>query len=303
MMKNFLSKTAEAVDEWIAQNIKTDNPYCKGYYEAMRYSLLSGGKRLRPALLLASYSLYNFTASNLTRHPAMPYAVALEMAHTYSLIHDDLPQMDNDDFRRGKPSNHKVFGEANAILAGDGLLTLAAHTFASARDTIPPNRKLTALTLFLEALGPFGMAGGQYLDINYSAASSLPPEELKTLVETVHTQKTALFIAASVSCGAVLAGGGVEETDLLSRYGKNIGLAFQIIDDILDEQGEPARTGKSAGKDAKNGKLTYPAVFGIEKSRSVAAGLIEEAKGYLGRIKKDTAILADIADYIYDRNG
>jgi geranylgeranyl diphosphate synthase type II len=303
MMKNFLSKAAEAVDEWITHNIKTENPYCKNYYEAMRYSLLSGGKRLRPALLLASYSLYNVTASNLTRHPALPYAAALEMAHTYSLIHDDLPQMDNDDFRRGKPSNHKVFGEANAILAGDGLLTLAAHTFASAKDTIPPNRKLTALTLFLETLGPSGMAGGQYLDINYSAASNLPPDELKALVETVHTQKTALFIAASVSCGAILAGAGVEDVDLLSRYGKNVGLAFQITDDILDERGDSSLTGKSAGKDAKNGKLTYPAIFGIEKSKSIAAGLIEDAKGYLYRIKKNTAILADIADYIYDRNG
>jgi geranylgeranyl diphosphate synthase type II len=267
----------------------------------MRYSLSAGGKRLRPALLIIAYDLVNGFSTDLKTHPALPYAAALELAHTYSLIHDDLPQMDNDDFRRGKPANHKAFGEANAILAGDGLLTLAAYTFTAVKDTIPPSRKLSALALFLEALGPTGMVGGQYIDMNfeYFANNGFQTGEL---LEVLHTQKTALFISASLACGAILAGGDEVKIDALSNYGKHIGLAFQIIDDILDIEGDPALTGKASLQDEKNKKLTYPYTFGIQRSKALAAQHVEASKQELKRIKQDTAILSELADYIYDRN-
>ncbi|MDR2401188.1 MAG: polyprenyl synthetase family protein [Deferribacteraceae bacterium] len=293
--QTFLSKAAAAVNEWITLNIKSEHPYNEGLYKAMRYSLSAGGKRLRPALLIAAYNLGKDIHANLKNHPALPYAAALELAHTYSLIHDDLPQMDNDDFRRGKPANHKVFGEATAILAGDGLLTLAAFTFAAVRDTIPPNRKLSALATLLSALGPSGMVGGQYIDMNHS---SFDPKEREELIKVLHTGKTALFIAASVSCGAQLAGCGAEELDALSKYGMNIGLSFQIADDILDVEGDSAVTGKSIKQDEKNNKLTYPSLFGVQRSKETAAEHIETAKQQLKRIKKDTSILSELADCI-----
>ncbi|MDR2104691.1 MAG: polyprenyl synthetase family protein [Deferribacteraceae bacterium] len=296
---NFLSNAAQAVNEWIDANIKTEFRYNINLYDAMRYSLKAGGKRLRPALLIIAYDLVNGFSTDLKAHPALAYAAALELAHTYSLIHDDLPQMDNDDFRRGKPTNHKVFGEANAILAGDGLLTLAALTFATAKDEIPPHRKLSALALFLEAVGPLGMVGGQYIDMNFADFADSGRGEL---LETLHTQKTALFIAASLSCGALLAGGGDLEVDALSNYGKHIGLAFQIVDDILDIEGDPALTGKASLQDEKNKKLTYPYFFGIKRSKTIAEEHIWAAKEELKRLKRDTAILSELADYIYGRN-
>jgi geranylgeranyl diphosphate synthase type II len=291
MIQNYLSKTASAVKDWISLNVKAGLSYNSGVYDAMRYTLLSGGKSLRAALLIAAYNLEKVFHGNIARHPALPYAAAVEMAHAYSLIHDDLPSMDNDDYRRGKPSNHKVFGEANAVLAGDGLLTQAALIFASTRDNIPPNRKLVAITTLLEALGPDGMVGGQYLDVNYAAGAK--PDNIEELLTITHTQKTALFISASVSCGAVLAGCSAGEIEALSQYGKNIGLAFQIIDDLLDA--------KSEGVDKEEGKLTYPSVFGVKKSRALAAEHIETAKRQLQKINKDTAVLSGLADFIYDR--
>jgi geranylgeranyl diphosphate synthase type II len=287
MIQTFLSKTAAAVNDWVDLNVKARISTNNGVYEAMRYTLLTGGKSLRAALFIATYNLERAFHGNMSRHPVLPYAAAVEMAHAYSLIHDDLPSMDNDDYRRGKPSNHKVFGEANAVLAGDGLLTLAALIFASTRDNIPPNRKLVALTTLLEALGPDGMVGGQYLDINYSAREV--QGDIENLLEITHTQKTALFISASVSCGAILAGFNAGEVEAFSQYGRDIGLAFQIIDDILD------------AKSAEKGKLTYPSVYGIKKSRALAAEYIETAKRQLQKINKDTAVLSELADFIYDR--
>lgn len=260
-------------------------------YEAMRYSLLAGGKRLRPILVLASCELCGGVPQT-----AMPTACAVEMIHTMSLIHDDLPAMDNDDYRRGKLTNHKVYGEDIAILAGDGLLAYAFELIA-ARTEAPPDRVVKVIELLARSVSAAGLVGGQVVDLEMEGN----PEATEAMLDYIHQHKTAALLEASVLAGAIVAGAGAEELELLRQYSQNIGLAFQIIDDILDITSTQAELGKSVGKDEKAQKLTYPKLWGIEVSRSKAQKLAAEAQQILQRFNDRAIPLQALADYIVAR--
>lgn len=235
--------------------------------EAMRYSLLAGGKRVRPALCLAACDLVGGDVKS-----AMPTACAMEMVHTMSLIHDDLPSMDNDDFRRGRLTNHKVYGEDVAILAGDALLTFSFEHIARNTKGVPAERVLRVVAELGRAVGAEGLTAGQVVDIK--------SENLEVGLETleyIHHHKTAALLEASVVCGAIIGGADDATVAKLRKYALNIGLAFQVIDDILDVTQTTEQLGKTAAKDIAVNKTTYPKLLGIEKSREVAEGLISEA--------------------------
>jgi len=226
---------------------------------AMEYSLLAGGKRLRPVLCLSCAAM-----CGLEEAKVLPFAASIELIHTYSLIHDDLPAMDNDDLRRGKPTNHKAFDEATAILAGDGLLTEAFVCMAATR--LPPERVLAALGELARAAGATGMVGGQMLDMEYTGAGKADILELAAM----HACKTGALLKASCLCGGLLAGVNTDQAIALARYGTAFGAAFQIVDDILDVTGTAEQLGKTPGKDTTQGKLTYPSLLGLERSRELA---------------------------------
>jgi geranylgeranyl diphosphate synthase type II len=258
-------------------------------HEAMRYSVFAGGKRLRPLLALLACE-----AASGEPEKALPAAAALEMIHTYSLIHDDLPAMDDDDFRRGRPTCHKVYGEAVAILAGDALLT---HAFQILADpTAGPASDAARLAIVAEiaqAAGSLGMVGGQTMDIQ-AEGRALDPETLLDL----HTRKTGALLRAAVRVGGIAAGAGEASLAALTRYGERIGLAFQIVDDILDIEGDSAEMGKSAGSDLRKRKATYPAIFGLEESKRQAAQLVVEAKETLQPLGPPAWTLLALADYM-----
>lgn len=238
---------------------------------AMRYSLLGGGKRLRPVLcLLAS------EACGGTWDAAMPSACALEMVHTYSLIHDDLPSMDDDDLRRGRPTCHKAFDEATAILAGDGLLTLAFETIV--RHTRPPEAAAGCVLALAEGAGPSGMVAGQMADLEAEGRDDPTVEAL----EAIHVRKTGALLRASLKMGGIVAGADAARLQALTSYGHAVGLAFQIVDDLLDVTGDEAKMGKRVNKDSGLGKWTYPGLLGVGGSRERARGLAEEAVAALG---------------------
>jgi geranylgeranyl diphosphate synthase type II len=243
---------------------------------ALRYSLLAGGKRLRPVLtLLAAEAV---SASPAAVALAQPAACAIELIHTYSLIHDDLPAMDNDTLRRGRPTSHVVFGEGLAILAGDGLLTEAFALLArepSGDDAEVNRRKVQTIAVVASAAGAGGMVGGQALDLDASRQGRpLPDEAVRPLdaaaLEDMHARKTGALIAAAAVAGAVMAGGSPAQLEAIRRYGTTLGLAFQIVDDILDVRGDAVTLGKTVGKDAAAGKVTYPAVYGLEAACRLA---------------------------------
>ncbi len=276
---------------------------------AMRYSLLGGGKRLRPLLTLATAeAVAQATGSSeaAARDLAMPAACALEMIHTYSLIHDDLPSMDDDDLRRGRPTSHVVHGEGMAILAGDGLQAEAFRLLAREPQGSHPTlmqRKLRVIVMISEAAGAIGMVGGQAIDLSAVAppegvaVQTITPEGLRDM----HARKTGALIRASVGAGAMIAGAGDALFKALDEYGTEIGLAFQIVDDILDEEGSAAELGKTAGKDRAAGKPTYPALFGLERSRTLAAECRSRARAALERAALLDSRLSDIASWIIDR--
>jgi geranylgeranyl diphosphate synthase, type II len=267
--------------------------YPEKIYEAMRYSLLAGGKRLRPILCIASCELAGGTAQMAT-----PTACALEMIHTMSLIHDDLPAMDNDDYRRGKLTNHKVYGEDIAILAGDGLLTYAFEFIASKTQNVPPQQVLQTIAHVTHAVGAAGLIGGQVVDLESEGKTDISLETLNY----IHAHKTGALLEACVVCGAILAGAPPADLQRLSRFAKNIGLAFQIIDDILDITATQEELGKTAGKDVKSGKVTYPSLWGIEESRRQAKQLVADAKAQLAAFGNKALPLLAIADYITSRS-
>lgn len=238
-----------------------------GLREAMNYSLLAGGKRLRPTLCLSCAGLFGLAHTDI-----LPFAAAIECIHSYSLIHDDLPAMDNDDLRRGKPSSHKRFGEATAILAGDALLT-DAFVFMSSLPAVPAQNCLRALRVVALAAGSSGMAGGQYLDMLHTGRSGISLEELRGM----QAAKTGALIAASCLSGALLAGAGADACAAVQGYGLALGRTFQIVDDILDETGAEEELGKPVGSDARKGKCTYPSLLGLEKSRCLAEEAAAEA--------------------------
>ena len=258
--------------------------------EAMRYSLFAGGKRLRPILCLAAAEAVGGDVE-----AAMPAACALEMIHTYSLIHDDLPAMDDDDLRRGKPTSHVVFGEAIAILAGDGLLT-EAFVLLSDYRTMIPERALKLINVIASAASYRGMVGGQVVDM----LSQNKPADVET-VEQMHSRKTAALISAAAESGALAGGGKDDQVKALARYGRAIGLAFQIADDILDIEGQTEVLGKTAGSDVARGKVTYPAAVGLESSREAARKLIDQALVALDGFDETADPLRALATYIVTR--
>ncbi|NTV15037.1 MAG: polyprenyl synthetase family protein [Desulfobulbaceae bacterium] len=263
------------------------------HLEAMRYSLFGGGKLVRPILCLATCEAVGGDSQT-----ALPMAVALECIHTYSLIHDDLPAMDNDALRRGRPTNHMIYGEANAILAGDGLLTLAFELLSGpATAALPADRRLEIIRVIAAGSGPLGMVGGQIIDI----ASEGKVITFATLQE-IHRRKTGALILAAVQAGALVGGAGAEQYTALCRYGEMIGLSFQIIDDLLNVEGTTAQLGKAAGSDAERGKATYPAFFGVEETRAKAATAVHEAVTALAIFDQQAEPLRQLALYIKDRN-
>ena len=260
--------------------------------EAMRYSLLAGGKRLRPILCLAACELTGGDSDK-----ALPTAVALEMIHTMSLIHDDLPSMDNDDLRRGRPTNHKVYGDALAILAGDALLTRAFEMVSLRSPGVPSERLVKVVGELSLVAGAPGLVGGQVADLECEGKDV----DLETL-EYIHIHKTGALLKASVVCGAIIGGAENNLLEALRTYSQAIGLAFQIIDDILDVTSSSEVLGKTAGKDLIADKTTYPKLLGIEESRVRANKLIDQAKEVLQPWKNNAAPLLALADYITSRD-
>jgi len=266
--------------------------YPEKIYESMRYSLMAGGKRLRPILCLAACELLGGD-----RASAMPTACAMEMVHTMSLIHDDLPAMDNDDFRRGKPTNHKVYGDDIAILAGDALLAYAFEFIAAQTKGVPAERILKAIAHLGHAVAATGLVGGQVLDLECEGKLDVTAETLTF----IHIHKTAALLEACVLCGAFLAGANDTDITRLSTYANNIGLAFQIIDDILDITSTSEQLGKTAGKDLTAQKVTYPSLWGIAASQQKANELVEQAKAQLASYGDAALPLIALADYITAR--
>jgi geranylgeranyl diphosphate synthase type II len=259
-------------------------------HEAMRYSVFAGGKRLRPVLCLEAARMFSDPPSG-----ALPVACALEFIHTYSLIHDDLPALDNDDLRRGRPTCHKQFGEAMAILAGDGLLTLAFEALAQAE--LPADRRIAVVREIAAGAGTVnGMVGGQVADLE-AGGKPIDP----AMLEYIHRSKTAALIRSSVAAGAIA--GGAEESDVerLRRFGKSIGLAFQVVDDILDVEESSATLGKTAGKDQTQQKATYPALYGLEKSKETAKALLARAQEELAPFAARGQRLSALADFLVAR--
>ncbi|MBI4783500.1 MAG: polyprenyl synthetase family protein [Oscillatoriophycideae cyanobacterium NC_groundwater_1537_Pr4_S-0.65um_50_18] len=289
-LSGYLKQQQAQVESALEQAIAVTYP--EKIYEAMRYSLMAGGKRLRPILCLATCELVGGTSDM-----AMPTACALEMIHTMSLIHDDLPAMDNDDYRRGKLTNHKVYGEDIAILAGDGLLAYAFEFIAVQTRQVPPAQVLQVIAKLGRAVGAAGLVGGQVVDLD---SEGNPDVTLETL-NFIHRHKTGALLEASVVCGAILA--SATETDLqrLSRYAQNIGLAFQIIDDVLDITATQEELGKTAGKDLQAQKATYPSFWGIEESQRQASQLVLEAKAEIADFGEKAQPLMAIAEYITAR--
>ncbi len=258
---------------------------------AMRYSLLSGGKRVRPILLLEFYSLFGGRAEG-----ALNFAAAIEMIHTYSLIHDDLPCMDNDDMRRGKPSCHKAFGYDTALLAGDALLTHAFFAAANAVD-IPPERVSRAISVLAQKAGIYGMVGGQVMDLDFEK-NGANGEELTAM----YIKKTSCLLEAAAMCGAVLAGADEETVKKTEEYAENLGLAFQITDDILDCTADEKTLGKPIGSDKKNGKTTFVTLFGLDGAKQKAALLTKKAEDILNGFSGDTSYLNELTEYLLNRN-
>nr|WP_114746279.1 farnesyl diphosphate synthase [Falsibacillus pallidus] len=259
--------------------------------EAMLYSLQAGGKRLRPVLLMATLKAFN-----KEKKMGLSAACALEMIHTYSLIHDDLPSMDDDDLRRGKPTNHKVFGEAFAILAGDGLLTYSFQLIAE-DESISPQTRMKLISLLAKCAGPEGMVGGQAADIE-GENKSLGLEQL----EYIHLHKTGKLLVFSVLAGAIIAGANEEELQQYERFAVNLGLAFQIQDDILDIEGDESKIGKPVGSDADNQKSTYPSILSLDGAKAKLAEHVSLAKDALKAAGHNAEFLIGITDLVAERD-
>mmetsp|Transcript_4640 Transcript_4640/g.6240 ORF Transcript_4640/g.6240 Transcript_4640/m.6240 type:complete len:380 (-) Transcript_4640:174-1313(-) len=293
--KEYMLEKGAAVEAALDKSIVQQFP--DSVHESMRYSLMAGGKRIRPILCIAAYEL--FQQGDLD--PVLPTACAMEMLHTMSLIHDDLPCMDNDDYRRGKLTNHKVYGEQVAILAGDGMLTRAFEYIARETDTtkVDPLRVLQVISLVGKCVGSEGLVGGQIVDIEMEGAGGAAT--LETL-EYIHHHKTAALLEASVVSGACLGGASADELERLTRYSRSIGLGFQVIDDILDCTKSSEELGKTAGKDIAMGKTTYPSLLGLEESKRIAQELIDGAKEELSVFPPEKAApLLALADFICSR--
>lgn len=290
MIKEKLKSFSDSFEKYLAEVLNVQNNEYIGHYDAMKYSLLSGGKRLRPFILKA---FYNVSGGN--DEAFLNFAAALEMIHTYSLIHDDLPSMDNDDFRRGRPSCHKAFDEATALLAGDALLTKAFEV-AAKTENISSSLVVEGIMQLSTLAGADGMIGGQVVD--------LAIEQHSVLVETVlemYKKKTGALLVAAAKIGTVLAGGDEKMKTAAEEYALNLGVAFQIQDDILDLVGDAKLLGKPVGSDEKNQKSTYVSLKGLEQAKLDVVEYTENAKKALRVFNGDTKLLIELADYLIDR--
>ena len=290
MIKEKLVDFSNEFENFLDEILTLKNNEYISHYNAMRYSLLSGGKRLRPFILKSFYEL-----SGGKNHSFMNFAAALEMIHTYSLIHDDLPSMDNDDFRRGRPSCHKAFDEATALLAGDALLTRAFET-AALTQNISYNLIVEGIAELATLSGADGMIGGQVVD--------LAIENISAPIETVldmYKKKTGALLVAAAKIGTILAGGNDKMKEAAEAYAINLGVAFQIQDDILDVVGDTKLLGKPIGSDAKNKKSTYVSLVGLERAKADVIDFTNKAKKSLKAFEGDTKVLFELADYLIDR--
>ena len=289
-LSDYLKDKKNIVDKALADSI-SDNDIPSKLYESMKYSLLAGGKRIRPILSIAAAETIgeNYNA-------AIPFGIAVEMIHTFSLIHDDLPSMDNDDLRRGKPTNHKVYGDAVAILAGDGLLAEAFYYLLSNAKTNEEKHYLEATKLLACATGARGMTGGQVLDIE-AEGKCVDISEL----ERLHTLKTGALISVSVVGGALIAGADEVQLKALNEYGNKLGLAFQIADDILDIEGDESEIGKPVGSDVNNQKSTYPKLLGLGGARELAKQTVKDAIEKLEMFSESAWPLRELANYVISR--
>lgn len=291
-MKSELNERIDYIEKSLYRYMdKTDSPQ-KLIYDAASYSIKAGGKRLRPMLVLECYKM----CGGRDEEKVLPFACAIEMIHTYSLIHDDLPAMDNDDFRRGKPTNHKVYGEATAILAGDALLNLAFETALSA-ENVTPDKKIEALKVLANASGWDGMIGGQVVDLE-SEGKQIPFDTLKY----IHKLKTGALISAACEMGAVLAGADKKAREKVKEYSENLGIAFQVLDDILDVTADEKELGKPIGSDEKNQKSTYVTIFGLKKAKEYAKEYTHNAIKAIEYFGDDAEFLIKLTQYLLNRN-
>ncbi len=291
-VKDTLTTYAKMVEKALEEYLPSESCLQQSVITAMKYSMSSGGKRLRPALTLEFARLCGAKPETV-----MPLACAVEMVHCYSLIHDDLPCMDDDDMRRGKPACHIAFDEATALLAGDALLTQAFETIAFKCDPqqIPLENILRCIKVLSRAAGTQGMVGGQTLDIGLRDKSVSAG-----MLDTMYSMKTGALITASVKLGCIGAGADNEKVEAANKYAKKIGLAFQIVDDILDVTGDAKTLGKPTGSDKENNHQTYVDIYGLDKSRSIVKKLTNEAKAALSCFE-ESAFLCDLADYLAER--
>jgi geranylgeranyl diphosphate synthase type II len=288
--ESYLKSRLAAVEGALKRCVPAARP--KRLADAMRYSLMAGGKRLRPLLVIASAEACGARASEV-----LGAACAFECLHTYSLIHDDLPAMDDDDLRRGRPTSHKAFDEATAILAGDALQALAFELLASSMRRAGPARALEALRVFAQASGQRGMVGGQMADIEAEGRPTTAAQ-----LRFIHAGKTGALIGAAIECGAVLAGASALQRRALKAFGRHIGLAFQVSDDILNVVGDEAKLGKKTGSDAGRGKATYPSLFGLERSRKIARAEWARAQACLKAFGGKGEPLAALARFVIERD-
>jgi geranylgeranyl diphosphate synthase type II len=291
-LQAYLDARRVTVDDALDRVLPPETAEPVTIHRAMRYSVLAPGKRLRPILVIAGAEAVAGRADTV-----LDTACALELIHAYSLIHDDLPAMDDDDYRRGRLTSHKVFGEAMAILAGDALLTLAFRLVATnAARVVPAALVGSVVAEIADAAGTDGMVGGQVVDIE-SEGKSISPD----MLDYIHLHKTAALIRAALRVGALLAGGHAEHVEAISRAGLALGLAFQIVDDILDVEGSLAELGKSAGSDERKRKATYPSLHGLPASKQRARELIEETKQLLSSLGPPADPIRALADFVFER--
>lgn len=285
-LQEYIKKVSSATETTLDKILPSESSYPYSVHKLMRYSTFAGGKRIRPCLVMASYEA---CGGNFGNEAALNTAAALEMLHTFSLIHDDLPCMDDDDFRRGKPTAHKAFNEALAVLGGDALCIAAFEILARVG-------RVDIIAEIAKALGTSGMLGGQVVDIE-SEGKKVDRE----ILEYIHKNKTAALICSSVRTGAFLADAPEEALEKLTCYGNQIGLAFQVVDDILDEESTTEQLGKDAGSDREKGKATFPAIVGMAESKIYARKLIENAWDSIAFLKEKGRILHELAEYIITR--
>jgi len=291
VFKEELKKKAILVEEALELFLPSPETYPPLIHQAMRYSVMGGGKRLRPALVMAAAETVGGCASDV-----LPAACAIELIHVYSLVHDDLPAMDNDDYRRGKLTSHKVYGEAMALLVGDALLTLAFKLLSECRNT-SPDAVVRVINEVAAGAGTLGLIGGQVVD-TFSAGEDIVEDTL----EYIHSHKTGAIYRVSLRTGAILAGAREKDLACLTEYAEHMGLAFQIKDDILDIEGDEKKLGKPVGSDIRNKKATYPALFGLEKSKEKARLAADNAIAALSAFGQEADFLRSLVEFVIERD-